>query len=196
MLTVLGWATSILPLLWFFVSKALPKLLPAIMAAAGRGGIIATICSVIVAIYKFIRKIPVFLLAIQMGSGVLGRIFSAIRFILNFGFKFPVIAGFTLVLGQFFPTIYERIFMVVGAVSIKIGLAIFGNMMSLINGSAENNMVVLKEMMGQSASYLPPCMVDVLAYMHIVEDIGMLLSTCMLIMTYNLVRGFAFKFIK
>ena len=38
---VIGWLITLLPLVWAFFSKALPKLVPSILATAGRAGLSA-----------------------------------------------------------------------------------------------------------------------------------------------------------
>lgn len=193
---IMGWIVPLLPVIWWFARKALPRLVPALVAMMGKGGVIAAILGAIVGIYKWVKHLSIVLLAIKLGSGPLGKIFSAIRWILNVTFKFPVIMGLTLVLSQVFPGLLERIFLIVGALSVKIGLVIFGNVMDLINDSAENNMDQLNTIVGSSVDQLPPCLVDVMGYMHLVEDIGLIISTAILIMVYNFVTAFAFKFIK
>lgn len=194
--TICSWVISFLPIIWWLCSKAFPRIIPALVAMMGKGGVIAAILGAIVGIYKWVKHLSIVLLAIKLGSGPLGKIFSAIKWILNFAFKFPVIMGITLVGSQIFPGLLERIFLLVGAVSIKIALVLFGNVMSLINSSSENNTAVLNTIIGESVDQLPPCMIDVMAYMHIVEDVGLLVSTAILIMVYNFVTAFAFKFVK
>lgn len=193
---IMGWIVPLLPVIWWLCRSFLPKIIPGLVALMGRGGVIAAILSTLVGIYKWFKHLSIVLLAIKLGSGPLGRIFSAIRWILNVTFKFPVIMGLTLVLSQIFPGLLERIFLIVGALSVKIGLVIFGNVMRLINDSAENNTDQLLSIIGQSADQLPPCLVDVMGYMHLVEDIGLIVSTAILIMIYNFVTAFAFKFVK
>lgn len=193
---IMGWIVPLLPIIWWFARKALPRLVPALIAMMGKGGVIAAILGAIVGIYKWVRHLSIVLLAIKLGSGPLGKIFSAIRWILNATFKFPIIMGLTLVLSQVFPGLLERIFLIVGALSVKIGLMIFGNVMDLINDSAENNIEQLNTVLGDSLSQLPPCLVDVMGYMHLVEDIGLIISTAILIMVYNFITAFAFKFVK
>lgn len=194
--TILSWVISFLPIIWWIASKGFPKIIPELMAMMGKGGVIAAILGAIVGIYKWVKHLSIALLAIKLGAGPLGRIFSAIKWILNFAFKFPVIMGITLVGSQIFPGLLERVFLLVGAVSVKIALVLFGNVMRLINTSAENNTDMLNSVIGDSLDQLPPCLVDVMAYMHVVEDVGLLVSTAILIMVYNFVTAFAFKFVK
>lgn len=192
--TVMGWLVNVLPLIWFLSVKGFPALIKAATAMAGRTGILAKICGVIVAIYWFIRRLPITFLKIKLGTGVLGKIFSAIRWMLNFGFRFPVVLFITLVGSQIFPGLLEKIFLLVGALCVKIGLMLFGKIMAAMEDT--NNMEQVTAIVGESLDQFPPCMLDVMAYMHIVEDIGLIVSTYVLIMTWNLVTSFAFKFVR
>ena len=192
--TVMGWLVNVLPLIWFLAVKGFPALVKAATAMAGRTGILAKICGAIVAVYWFIRRLPITFLKIKLGTGVLGKIFSAIRWMLNFGFKFPVVLFITLVGSQIFPGLLEKIFLLVGALCVKIGLMLFGKIMSAMEDT--NNMEQVTAIVGDSLDQFPPCMLDVMAYMHIVEDIGLIVSTYVLIMTWNLVTSFAFKFVR
>ena len=193
---IMGWIVPLLPVIWWLVRKAIPRLVPGLVSLMGKGGVIAAILGAVAGIYKWVKHLSIALLAVKLGAGPLGKIFTAIKWLLNVTFKFPVVMGLTLVLSQIFPGLLERIFLIVGALSVKIGLLIFGNVMNLINDSAENNVDQLNSILGESLDQLPPCLVDVLGYMHVVEDIGLLVSTAILIMVYNFVTAFAFKFVK
>lgn len=192
---VIGLLLNVLPLIWWFGSKSLPKLVPAIFSVAGRAGIIGTICAVVVKIVNIFKGFPLFAVGLFAGKGVLGHIFSAIRFMLNLGFKFPVIIFISLFLGQYFPNILEKIFLVIGAVAIKVALIFVrwgkGFMDDL---ASQSNLAQLKETLGNDLEMLPPCMIDVLGYMHIAEDIGIIISTLTFLGIYNLVRHFFLKY--
>lgn len=191
---VIGWLLTLLPLLWSLLAKAFPKIIPALMSAAGRAGIIGTICAVIVKIYKFLIGIPLFIAGIFKGVGALGSIFVAIRYILSLFLRFPVIMGFTLVMGQYFPTLLEKIFLVVGAVSIKIALIFVKWGKSFVDNMKENNLQQLQQALGDSVNQLPPCLVDIMGYLHFVEDIGMIITTAVFIGIYNLVTYFFMRY--
>lgn len=191
---VLGFLFNVLPLIWFVVTKALPGFFGTVQTIAGRAGVLGKICSAIVSVYWFVRRLPITFLKIKLGTGALGRIFSAVRWILNFGFKFPVIMFITLVGSQIFPSLLERIFLLIGAVAVKIAVMLFGKIMTAMQDS--NNMDLINNVVGESLDAMPPCLIDVLGYMHVVEDLGMIIGTLVLIMTYNLVSAIAFKFVR
>lgn len=194
MSAVIGFLLNVLPLIWYLCSKAAPGIFKGITAMAGKTGILAKICGAIVAIYWFVRRLPIAFLKIKLGTGVLGHIFTAIRWILNSMWRFPVIMFLTLVLSQVFPSLLEKIFLIVGALAIKIGVMLFGTVMKSIEDM--DNSSELTAIIGDSLDNWPPCLMDVLGYLHIVEDLGMIITTLVLIMTYNLVSSLAFKFIK
>ena len=187
---VIGWLLPLLPLLWSFVTKVLPKLVPGILSIAGRAGVLGTICAILAKIYKFCVGLPVWIASIFKGVGPIGSIFVAIRFIISLFARFPFVVGITLVMSQYFPGIIEKIFLVVGAVSIKIALIFVKWGKSFIDNMKENNIEELKELMGNSVDSLPPCMVDLMGYMHFVEDVGMLVSTLVFVGIYKLVVHF------
>ena len=55
-------------------------------------------------------------------------------------------------------------------------------------------MAELQQIMGESIDSLPPCIVDIMGYMHFVEDVGMLITTAVFIGIYNLVTYFFFRY--
>ena len=194
--TILSWIISFLPVIWWVSTKGLPKLVPMLGSLMGRKGIIGAIVATVYGVYRWVKHLSIALLKIKLGYGILGKIFSLLRLTLWLGFRFPVIMGITLVGSMIFPGLLEKVFLLIGAVSIKIGLTLFGNVMELIKNSAENNTDTLITAIGDASSQLPPCMVDVLGYLHVVEDLGLIVGTILLIMIYNFVVAFAFKFIK
>lgn len=193
---VIGWLLSVLPLIWAFVSKALPKLIPSLISVAGRGGVLALIASVIVKIYSFIIGIPGWLIGVYGKGGLLFSIIMVVRIIIRHIAKFPVIVGFTLLMGQYFPTIFEKIFLVVGALSIKLALVFVGWGKSFIDGLQQNNTSELNQILGDSLTSLPPCMVDIMGYMHFVEDVGFIVTTAVFVGIYNLVWAFFMRMAK
>lgn len=193
---VIGWLISLLPLIWAFVSKALPKLIPSLISVAGRGGAIALIASVIVKIYSFIVGLPGWLIGVYGKGGILFTVIMVIRIIIRNIAKFPVIVGFTLLMGQYFPTIFEKIFLVVGALSIKLALIFVGWGKSFIDSLQQNNTAELNQILGDSLNSLPPCMVDIMGYMHFVEDVGFIVTTAVFVGIYNLVWAFFMRMAK
>lgn len=194
MSVVIGWLIPLLPLIWSFVVKALPKLVPSIISVAGRAGLIGTICAILVKIYTFIVGIPVWIGSLFKGVGPIGAIFVAIRFILSLFMRFPVIMGFTLLISQYYENILEKIFLTVGALSIKVALIFVKWGKHFIDNMKENNVAELREILGDSIDGLPPCTVDVMGYLHFVEDIGMIVTSLVFVGIYRLVTHFFFRY--
>lgn len=119
------------------------------------------------------------------------RVFSLLRH----GVRAPIIFAITALISAFCPTIFEKLFLVVGAVFAKLGLMFLKWSTSMISGMDENNTEELFSILGDSASNLPPCMIDILGYLHMIEDLGMIISTLIFIGLYNLIKHFYFRFI-
>lgn len=194
MSVVIGWLIPLLPLIWSLLTKVFPKLLPAVISVAGRAGVIGAICAILVKIYQFLIGVPVWIGTLFKGVGPIGAIFVAIRFILSLFMRFPVIMGFTLLLSQYYENILEKIFLTVGAMSIKIALIFVKWGKNFIDNMKENNIAELKEILGDSIDGLPPCTIDVMGYLHFVEDVGMIVSTLVFIGIYKLVTHFFFRY--
>jgi len=194
MSVVIGWLIPLLPLIWSLVTKAFPKLIPAIISAAGRAGVIGAICAVLVKIYKFLIGVPVWIGSLFKGVGPIASIFVAIRFIISLFMRFPIVMGFTLFISQYYENLLEKIFLTVGALSIKLALIFVKWGKHFIDNLKENNIAELKEILGDSIDGLPPCMVDVMGYLHFVEDVGMIVTTLVFVGIYKLVTHFFFRY--
>ena len=192
MSAVIGLLLNFLPLLIYVFKKA--PILKTLVATSGKTGLFASIAGVLMAIYHFVKSIPIFLLKVRLGNGLLGHIFSAIRVLLNCSFNFPVIVVFTLVMSQVFPSLLEHLFLIVGAIALKVGIMIFSKVMASMEESS--NIDTLNQIIGNSADNLPPCMIDMLAYLHVIEDLGLIITTAVVVLTYNIVTAFAFKFVR
>lgn len=194
MSVVIGWLIPLLPLVWSFVVKVLPKFVPSIISVAGRAGVIGTICAILVKIYQFLIGVPVWIGSLFKGAGPIGAIFIVIRLIVSLFMRFPVVMGFTLLISQYYENILEKIFLTVGAMSIKVALIFVKWGKHFIDNMKENNIVELKELLGESIDGLPPCTVDVMGYLHFVEDVGMLVTTLIFVGIYKLVTHFFFRY--
>ena len=191
---VVGWLINLLPLIWFLAARGMPALLKEATTLAGRAGLVGKICGAIVWVYWFIKRIPIQFLKIKIGYGLLGKIFLGIRVIFGLFCNFPVIIFITLVGSQIFPSLLEKLFLLIGAVAVKIVLMIFTRVMSAMEDY--DNMEQLNQIVGDSFDNMPPCLLDVLGYMHVVEDIGLIIGTLILLFTYKIVSAIAFKFVR
>lgn len=211
MATVVGWLLVLLPVLWKVIAKGVPALfrligriggkgkqfigpVPTTIASAFKfGGIFSGIMMVLSKMWGWMSRLPGWL-KISFGAGGL---LWPLRWILNMivmGFKNPVLILISLVASAFFPTILEKIFLVFGAVTLKIFLLFFrlgkaaflGAMNS--GGSGTGTIDTLRAMVLNSFDELPPCMVQAMGYVHLIEDLGIYMSTITLLIIVSVFR--------
>lgn len=184
----------LVPVLIPLFRKFLPKVLPKVAAFFGIGGLAAGAAKGTSWIVGWLRRFPPWFVGLFKAGGALYWLRSA-AWLLRSVFKTPVFLTIGLVLSAFFPGLIEKLFLVVGAVSLRIGIRIMTLGKSMIDDMPENNIEQLKDIMGDSAQQLPPCMIDVLGYLHLVEDLGMIISTIVFIGLYNLIKRIYFKWL-
>lgn len=212
MATVVGWLLVLLPLIWKLVAKGIPALFRLIARLAGKGkqfvgpvpttigsafkfgGILSGLMMILAKMWGWMSRLPGWL-KISFGAGGL---LWPIRWILNFiimGFKNPFLILISLVASAFFPTILEKIFLVFGAVTLKIfllffrlGKAAFLGAMSSGGSGGTNTIDTLREMIIGSFDELPPCMVQTMGYVHFIEDLGIIMSTVTLLIIVSVFR--------
>lgn len=186
---------TLIPLLLPIFRKILPKIMPKLAALLGglgslggvmaKGGVIAAIVAFISKIWGFIARFPLWLKGLFAFGGKLYFIRWALVAIVFF-FKHPLGWFAILVLSAFFPVILEKIFLVVGVVLLKIFVVIFRMGKTAINGVAASGggLSVVDEFRDNligSLDAFPPCMLEVMGYLHIIEDLGMFFSLGMLL---------------
>ena len=211
MASVIGWLLILLPLVWKIVAKAFPALFRLIGKVAGKGktfvgpvpttigsafkfgGILSGIMMILSKMWGWMTRLPGWL-RILFGTGGL---LWPIRWILNFivmGFKKPILVVISLVVSSFFPTILEKIFLVFGAVTLKVFLLFFrlgkAVFLGAVNSSSGGTGTVdtLKQLIFDSFDELPPCMVRVMGYLHLIEDLGIYMSTITLLVIVSVFK--------
>lgn len=213
MASVIGWLLVLLPLVWKIAVKAFPALfrligkiggkgktfvgpVPTTIASAFKfGGILSGIMMILSKMWGWMSRLPGWL-KILFGTGGL---LWPIRWILNFivmGFKKPVLVVISLVVSSIFPTILEKIFLVFGAVTLKIFLLFFrlgkaaflGAMSSGGSGTGTGTVDNLRQMLLGSFDELPDCMVRAMGYVHLIEDLGIYMSTITLLVILSVFR--------
>lgn len=179
-----------LPVIKVFFNKFLPwlfKKLPAWLGSgtgkAVKGGIFATAIAFIGKIFGTLARFPSWLKGLFKEGGRLAWL-SSILLLLSNIFKTPVLLFVALMTSYLFPGILERIFLVVGAITMKFLLVFVRAGKGALNNTpaGEGGAPVLdefKEAMLDSFDGLPPCMIDVMGYLHMFELIGMIVSTAM-----------------
>lgn len=196
----MGSIISVLVLALPFIRPALTKFLPWLMKkgvtvfgkGAAKGGIIGAILAGIQKIGSLFGRFPKFLIGLFGAGGSLYWLTEIIMFIAG-AFKTPVLLFATLVLSSFFPTILEKIFLLVGAISLKFLLLIIKigkNAMSKLSASEGGSAAMdeFKQAVLGSFDELPPCFVDMMGYVHFLECLGMIVMTAMFVTVVLLVR--------
>ena len=185
---IVGWALSLFPAILGFHKWVLPKLSEYAVSLSSSGGIISSIFAVIIKVFLAIVKLP--MMFVELISRLPGDIFKLFsKFMLNYRY----LAIISMVLSEYFSNLMENIFLIVGVVSIKIALLVVKWGKAFIDSVPQNNINELKTIMGDSVGSLPPCLVDVMGYMHFVENIGMLVSTLIFCGVVNIVYAFFLK---
>lgn len=185
---VVGWCLSIFPAILGFHKWLLPKLSEYAVSLASSGGVISTILAAIIKLVLFVVKLP--MMFVDLISRLPGDIFKLFaKYMRHYRF----LAIISMVLSEYFSNLMENIFLIVGVVSIKIALVLVKWGKAFIDSVPQNNINELKTIMGDAAGSLPPCLVDVMGYMHFVENIGMLVSTLIFCGVVNIVYAFFLK---
>lgn len=195
LLDVLGVVT----LLWPILKKVFPKLAPKLSGGLGKVGAAVGVTSAVGAassvtskIYNWLLKFPSWFVGLFKSGGSLHFIFEFCRKLKN-SLGWRVIFFVLFMLGTWFDTIFEFFFLIIGGVSMRILTMItkwaFSKQMS------EDNTETLKTIMGDSIDNLPPCMIDVMGYLHLVENLGMIVSTLVFIGILNLITRLYYKWL-
>lgn len=185
---IVGWLLSLLPAIFGFHKWVLPKLSEYAASLASSGGVFSTILSAIIKLLVAVVKLPSMFVELMASLPLnIFKLFS--KFMLNYRY----LAIISMVLSDYFSNLMENIFLVVGVVSIKVALVFVKWGKHFIDSAPQNNIGELKTILGSNVGSLPPCMVDVMGYLHFVENIGMLVSTLLFCGVINIIYSFFFK---
>lgn len=219
MLTAISWIVLLAPIIKALITKVLPKLFSKLRGVGGKltgnaeglgggtlvlgdlalgesirqTGAIGAVLLILTRIWNWLGRFPTFLKGLFDAGGVLGFLRPLLEFIVGM-FKTPVLVFFSLVISSFFPTILEKVFLVVGAVCMKIFLYFFKIGKNVFTSALEDaggqGGVVdeFREAVLGSFDDLPPCMVNVMGYLHLLEDLGMIVTTATLILLVSVFR--------
>lgn len=218
MAAVVGWLIILGPIILKLATKFLPAVGKMIARLAGKGGTIAAggaggmtirgvftnsgilgvIAFLLSKIWGWLVKFPPWLKTLFGEGGKLFFIHKFFLFIVTF-FKNPLILGASLVTSVIFPTFLEKIFLCVGAVGLKIFLFFFkigkSAFMGAMRTAAQDGGNALDEFRDAilgSFDELPPCMIQVMGYLHLVEDLGIIMtciSVLVIVSVFKVVYG-------
>lgn len=120
-----------------------------------------------------------------------GRLYFVQKFFLRaiFIFRHPVMIVLGLLISAVFPSVLEYFFLIVGYVGVKLLMVFFRIGKNLFTSSEGNAaMDQLRENIVQSVDVLPPCMVQVMGYLHVVENLGIFITTFVMMIAYAAFR--------
>ena len=185
---IVGWFLSLLPAVFGFYKWVFPKLSEYATSLFSSGGVIATILGAVIKLFLLIVKLP--MLLVDLISRIPLDIFKLFtKFMMNYRY----LAIISMVLSNYFSNLIENIFLIVGVVSIKIALILVKWGKTFIDNMQQNNAAELKTILGDSVGSLPPCMIDVMGYMHVVQNIGMLVTTLIFCGVVKIIYAFVIK---
>lgn len=185
---IVGWLLSLLPAMVGLHKWVLPKLTEYASSLMSSGGVISTIFGAIIKLLVNIVRLPYFL--VDLISHIPLNIFKLFsKFMLDFRY----LAIISMVLSEYFSNLFETIFLIVGVVTIKIGVIIVKWGKDFLANMQQNNVSELKEILTNNVGNLPPCMVDVMGYMHIVENVGMLVTSLIFCGVINIIYSYVLK---
>ncbi|MBR3073600.1 hypothetical protein [Fibrobacter sp.] len=161
--------------------------------AVTRTGAIGAVLLVLTRIWGWLSRFPAFLKGLFDVGGVFGFLRPLLEFIVGM-FKTPVLVFFSLLISSYFPTILEKFFLLVGATGMrlflfffKIGKNVFTSMSSSI-GQNGGPLDEYRDAVLGSFDELPPCFVSVMGYLHLLENLGMLVTTATLLLLVSVFR--------
>jgi len=194
---------SIVAMLAPICLKVFPKLAPMLANFFVRFANFTHIMAIVAAIGAVVSKLKTFIIGFLNGFpswfiklfGKGGALYWIFNFLKGIKTKLGWRAIFFIVfmLGTWFDTIFEFFFLVIGGVSLRILTVVtkwaFNKQMS------EDNTETLVTIMGDSIDNLPPCMIDVMGYLHLVEDLGMIISTLIFVGILNLITRLYYRWL-
>lgn len=199
--TLLATLLTLLPLLLPLFGKILPKIAPKIGglfggavagSAVAKGGFFAGVLALLSRIWGVVGRFPKWLVSLFATGGKLYFIRAALEFILVI-FKSPIVLFFGLLTSAFFPTILEKLFLLIGAAVMHIFVFFFGicKKLFLDLSASEGGAGAIDEFKNAvlgSFQDLPPCFVKTMGYVYFLEDLGMIVSCMALILTISIFR--------
>lgn len=161
--------------------------------AMQKTGILGAIFILITRIWGWLGRFPTFIKGLFDTGGALFFLRPAFDFLIGI-FKTPVLLFISLMVSSVFPTILEKFFLLVGAVAMKIFLFFFKIGKNVFSQAAQDigseGGVVdeFRSAVLDSFDQLPHCMVDVMGYVHLLENLGLIVSTAMLLLIVSVFR--------
>lgn len=102
-----------------------------------------------------------------------------------FIFRHPIIIVVGLLISSLFPSVMEYFFLLVGFVTMKVFMLIFNIGKQMFVNDQNPAINEIRNTLVNSFDALPPCMTNMMGYLHLVEDIGIIVTTFTLVVTYK-----------
>lgn len=205
------WAVPALLGLMKGVGRWLGRIGKGTSSTIGKGGVLASIWAFFSKIWHWICqkfwavwlaltiKIEIFLSIFRkiIGTAVIGSILTKIlMFLIRFILKKPVFVVAFLVLNDFFPTILETWFRLVGGVLLRIAIPLIQRMYNQMKEISESAVSAYESELASAFSSLPDCIGAHLSFLNVQGCVGMIATAFGLCIAYRLVYmayGFYFK---
>lgn len=205
MATVIGWILMLAPLLLPLLKKVFPKLVGKLSvflggllggAAVGGGkvGVLAKIVGAVGFVVSWLKRFPTWLKGLFAVGGILHWLRVVVVYLLCV-VKTPILLCIMLVTSAFFPTFVEKLFLVVGSVVLriflwifKLGKNVFLGAMDQAGSGGSNAIDEFRDTILGSFDELPPCMVEIMGYLHLVEDLGIIVTTATILALVSVFR--------
>lgn len=163
-------------------------------STAAKTGVMGLIVVILGRIWSWCSRFTGWFKGLFAAGGTLAFIRPVLEFMLGC-FKTPILLAISLVTSVIFPTILEKIFLTVGAVVMhiflwvfKLGKNVFLGAMSKAGSDGGSAVSEFQNAVLSSFDELPPCMVEVLGYLHLIEDLGLIVTTATLIALVSVFR--------
>lgn len=163
-------------------------------STAAKTGAVGLIVVILGRIWSWCSKFTGWFKGLFAVGGTLAFIRPILEFLVGC-FKTPILLVISLVTSVIFPTILEKIFLTVGAVCLhiflwifKVGKSVFLNSLQNAGTGGTNAVDEFRDAVLTSFDELPSCMVEVLGYLHLVEDLGLIVSTAVLLALVSVFR--------
>lgn len=172
--------------------------------AFGQGGVIVAIYSLISKIFAWLTtklsvfwiglsvKIAFLVLAVVEFFGkhgillFLGRMFGKALLLVA---KRPILMLIFLVLNDFFPTILETIFRIVGGVFLRIAIPLFLAAFRAMREASESVIGDYTKSVSDVYNGLPDCIGAILSYLNVQGSVGVIVSAFGLCMSYRIIKA-------
>lgn len=132
----------------------------------------------------WLAKLPGWLKGLFASGGALYFLRSWVLRVI-FIFRHPIILIVGLIISSLFPSVLEYFFLLIGFVTMKVFMLIFHVGKRMFESDQSPAIDQMRNSILNSIDSLPPCMTQVMGYLHLVEDLGIIVTTFALVLAYR-----------